>query len=183
MNNKQRRKKYKEDPKFRAQCLRATHKFSRTKKALAKNKIRSREYNAKRYGKDPIYTLRVITMARVCAAFKAQDAERLYKVEYLLGCTWKQYKRYLQKKFKRGMSWKQEDGNKFHIDHIRPISSFNLNKARDQKRAFNYQNTQPLFIGDHIKKSAQYINTLEVKCIRLKRKNKEYRKVIKEVMK
>ena len=40
----------------------------------------------------------------------------------------------------------------WHIDHIQPLSKFNLLKLEQQKIAFNYKNLQPLWAIDNLKK-------------------------------
>lgn len=183
MNNKERRIKYATDPKFRAQLLAASHKYQKSEKAKEDNKIRCRLYNQKYYGKNIQYTLRTIVRSRISLAFKAQKAERLYSFDKLLGCSLKDYQKYLTKNFKPKMSWKQKEGHKWQIDHKRPVSSFDLNIGKNQLAAFNYKNTQPLFVGEHIKKTSRYVMDLENRCIILKNKNKQYKKAIREVLK
>jgi len=177
------KKKYHSDPKFRESSLKNARKYARSPAGREKNKTRCRLFNRKNYGVNIEFTLSVLTHARIYSAFRAQKTERLYSTEKLLGCNWKEYKKYLQKRFKKNMKWKQEPSFKWHIDHIRPVSSFDLTKASQQKKAFNYKNTQPLFIGEHIKKTSKYMSKLEYKVVRLSRQNKEYRKALKEVIK
>jgi hypothetical protein len=63
----------------------------------------------------------------------------------LLGCSYEYYSRYLEKKFKKGMSWKNFGKFGWEIDHIKPLARFNLEKISERKKAFNYKNTQPLW--------------------------------------
>ena len=63
----------------------------------------------------------------------------------LLGCSYAFYSNYLQRKFKRGMTWKNFGKNGWEIDHIKPLAKFDLKKISEQKKAFNYKNTQPLW--------------------------------------
>ena len=44
----------------------------------------------------------------------------------------------------------------WHIDHIRPCSSFDLTDLEQQKQCFHYTNLQPLWWFDNIKKSSFY---------------------------
>jgi hypothetical protein len=65
----------------------------------------------------------------------------------LLGCGISEFKSYLENKFIQGMSW-ENYGNKkgqWNIDHIIPISKFDLNKKEEQFKAFHYTNCQPLW--------------------------------------
>jgi hypothetical protein len=49
------------------------------------------------------------------------------------------------------MSW--NNYGKWHIDHVMPLSAFNLNNIEDVKKACHYTNLQPLWAIDNIKKS------------------------------
>ena len=56
-----------------------------------------------------------------------------------LGCTFDEYKIFLEKKFKENMEWSNMGGkNGWHIDHIKPLASFDLSKKTEQLKAFNY---------------------------------------------
>lgn len=52
------------------------------------------------------------------------------------------------------MSW--ENYGEWHIDHIKPCSSFDLSDPKQQKECFNYTNLQPLWAIDNLKKSYKY---------------------------
>ena len=73
----------------------------------------------------------------------------------LLGCSVDNLKQHLQSKFTDGMAW--NNYGKWHIDHIKPCSSFDLTKASNQKECFHYSNLQPLWALDNIKKSDNII--------------------------
>ena len=62
---------------------------------------------------------------------------------------------HLKKQFKRGMT--QKNHGKWHIDHIRPISSFNLHDPLQQRQCFHYKNMQPLWATDNLKKGNNYV--------------------------
>ena len=76
------------------------------------------------------------------------------KALILLGCSIYNLKIHLKKKFKEGMSF--ENYGKWHIDHIKPITSFNLSKVSEQKKCFSYKNLQPLWAIENIRKSNKY---------------------------
>ena len=50
-----------------------------------------------------------------------------------------------------GMTW--DNYGEWHIDHIKPCSSFNMLIEEERKRCFHYTNLQPLWAIDNIKKS------------------------------
>lgn len=72
----------------------------------------------------------------------------------LVGCSLDELRAHLKKQFTRDMSW--DNYGEWHIDHIRPCSSFDLTKASEQKKCFNYRNLQPLWAKDNLIKGAKY---------------------------
>ncbi len=62
----------------------------------------------------------------------------------LLGCSPEQWKNHLEKLWQKGMSW-ENYGEEWEVDHIIPISHFDLTNIKEQKKAFHYTNTQPVW--------------------------------------
>lgn len=67
-----------------------------------------------------------------------------------LGCSIDELKIYLEALFDKGMTW----GNygKWHVDHILPLSSFDLTDREQLLEACHYTNLQPLWAEDNIRK-------------------------------
>ena len=68
-----------------------------------------------------------------------------------MGCTIKELKQHLESKFVDGMTW--DNRSEWHIDHKIPCSSFDLSKKEEQQKCFHYNNLQPLWAIDNLKKS------------------------------
>ena len=49
------------------------------------------------------------------------------------------------------MNW-----SNIHIDHVKPISHFNVVNEDDLLEAFNWKNTQPLLKEDNLRKCTKY---------------------------
>lgn len=72
----------------------------------------------------------------------------------VLGCTIKEYRSYVENLFLPGMSWSNHGF--WHLDHIKPLASFDLTDHEEVKKAFHFSNTQPLWAVDNLKKGAKY---------------------------
>lgn len=74
----------------------------------------------------------------------------------ILGYTGHELVAHLESQFENGMSWDNRD--EWHIDHIRPISSFNFDSTEhpDFKKCWALNNLQPLWAGDNIRKNNQW---------------------------
>ena len=72
----------------------------------------------------------------------------------LLGCTFEEFRIYLEKLFTVGMSWENYGMGlgKWNIDHIVPCSIFDLESAVEQKQCFHFSNHQPLWAPDNLEK-------------------------------
>ena len=70
-----------------------------------------------------------------------------------LGCSIDYLKKYIESKFTSGMTWKNYGVKGWHLDHIVPLSAFNLMNREEFLKAFHYNNLQPLWAIDNIKKS------------------------------
>jgi hypothetical protein len=68
-----------------------------------------------------------------------------------LGCSIPQLKSYLESLFQQGMTWANH-GKLWHIDHIIPLSKFNLQERTQFLIACNYKNLQPLWKDDNFTK-------------------------------
>jgi hypothetical protein len=73
----------------------------------------------------------------------------------LTGCSVAELKKYLESKFLPGMAWENYGIHGWHIDHIRPCSSFDLTDPEQQRICFHYTNLQPLWAADNIRKGAK----------------------------
>jgi len=60
---------------------------------------------------------------------------------------------HLEKSFKPRMTRKNH--GKWHVDHIRPCSSFDLTKASEQRECFHYTNLQPLWASENLAKGSK----------------------------
>lgn len=70
----------------------------------------------------------------------------------LIGCSVEELWMHLEKQFTKGMTRENYGKYGWHIDHIMPCDSFDMNNAEEQKKCFHFSNLQPLWAKDNIKK-------------------------------
>lgn len=75
--------------------------------------------------------------------------------ENTVGYTTEDLKEHLENKFIENMDWKKFLSGEIHIDHIKPISSFEYLSYEDEKFkiCWSLSNLQPLWKIDNLKKS------------------------------
>jgi hypothetical protein len=92
--------------------------------------------------------------ARLWSAIRGNN-KSLSTIE-LLGCDIEYLIKYIEDLFLESMSW--DNYGEWHIDHIKPCSSFDLSNVEQQKVCFNYKNLQPLWAEDNLRKGAKIID-------------------------
>lgn len=79
--------------------------------------------------------------------------DKKHTMEYV-GCSLEVLRSHLEAKFVDGMSWDRQ--GEWHIDHIKPCASFNLDSEEERNKCFHYTNLQPLWGADNLSKSDFY---------------------------
>lgn len=151
------KKFHEENPDYKNEYMR---KYRKTEKNKEYNSKRSKTEKYKetrnkrqreRYKEDLHYKLYTRIRSSLIKNLK-RGSKKSKSLEYL-GCDVESWKEHLEKLFDDNMNW-DNYGDYWDIDHIKPLSSFDLSNQDEIKEAFNYKNTQPLesFYNRHIKK-------------------------------
>ncbi|HWB00632.1 MAG TPA: hypothetical protein VG713_19195, partial [Pirellulales bacterium] len=74
--------------------------------------------------RDVAFAITIRLRARLSAVLRTASSRRNTRTLALVGCTGAELKAYLESKFLPGMTW--ENRSEWHIDHIRPVASFDL---------------------------------------------------------
>jgi hypothetical protein len=164
LKNQKRIQQWRIDNKIKLNLISKNYRITHLKQCLKTSKI-WRENNRLRHRKminicyqkrlqtDMHFKIRCNLRIRLNKALRGN-----YKVGSAvknLGCSIKQLKDYLTARFQNGMTWDNYGKVGWHIDHIRPLSSFNLNNKKDFLQACHYSNLQPLWAKDNLSKGAK----------------------------
>lgn len=107
----------------------------------------------KRYREDLEYKITCILRSRLRIALK-KNQKKSSTVKYI-GCSIQKLKEHIEAQFQDGMSWDNWKHDVWHLDHIKPLSSFDLSDDTQILEACNYTNLRPLWAGDNVKKGAK----------------------------
>lgn len=79
------------------------------------------------------------------------------KVQAVLGYTIAELRRHIERQFTKGMNWDAFCEGQIHIDHIRPMMSFDLSKVEGIREAWQMANLRPLWAHDNLSKGSKRI--------------------------
>ena len=125
------------------------------KEYYKKTKDKIYAYRRNKFKTDPIWVLRSRVRTRFYTYIKRGLAKKNVKTNELIGCNWEFLKNHLEKQFKPKMNWKNY--GQWHIDHIKPMSYFDLFDTKQQKLCFHYSNLQPLWAKENLSKGNRFI--------------------------
>jgi hypothetical protein len=181
-NNYTRRQKYKNDEEHRKKLINKASEFKH-KKVIEKQKNKEEEYdkiglnNKKckycseikhidrfRHNRlkcrdcerdDPIEKFKRYIRTRIYNCLRNKNKSK-HSVEYL-DCSSDEYFKWILNYDNTCLL--ENHGKEWHIDHVIPISKFNLNIENEQLLAFNWRNTMPLSCKENLSKNNKIIKS------------------------
>ena len=121
-----------------------THRDQHNKRCTNRQRIRRQT--------DPAFRLRRTLRARMTCALDGKLKHDTTMA--LIGCSRDFLMGYLEAQFREGMQWGVRGS--FEVDHILPVSAFDLSSEFQQRKAFHYTNLQPLYQHENRQKSDKY---------------------------
>jgi len=113
------------------------------------NKEKIAKYEKQKLHNDPLFKLTKNLRSLISGSFKRQGYKKGSKTEQILGCSFLDFKEYIEEQFTQGMNW--ANYGQWHIDHIIPIS---VAENEAQILILNrYQNLRPLWADENLSKS------------------------------
>jgi hypothetical protein len=128
---------------------RALRQKAYNEKNKSKRREYLREYKKLRLQIDLNYKAKETLASRIRSAIKNAGGIKSCKTIELVGCTPEFLTIHIESQFESWMTWENwgmPNANKrtWQIDHIVPLSHFNLTKEEEQKKAFHWSNCRPL---------------------------------------
>lgn len=149
--NKINTKKYRKNNPDRAK--KSTHDYkaknkNKIKKYAESYKARRRELDALKIMNDPLYALKENIRKTILKSFKKKNFIKTSITEKILGCSYIEFKAYIESKFESWMTWENRGlyngqlNYGWDLDHIIPIS--NATTEGEVKTLNHFTNFQPL---------------------------------------
>lgn len=195
-NNEKRRLKYSQNEEHRKQLIKNVSEFKHNKviirqqlKALKQEKIgienkvcsncnEIKHQDKFRYNRlkckdcerdEPLEKFKRIVRSRIYSCLKKDK----HTIEYL-GCNSNDYLDWLL--CNNNNFTLENRGKIWHIDHVIPLSKFNLDNEDEQHIAFNWRNTMPLSVKDNLSKNNKIIKSqIEQHLNKLKEYHNEHK--------
>ena len=102
---------------------------------------------------EPLEKIKRVIRSRIISALKQKNKNT---IEYL-GCSISEYLNWL---LTNDLRYTLENrGKEWHIDHVIPLSKFDLSNENEQLIAFNWRNTMPLSCKENLSKNNKIIKT------------------------
>jgi hypothetical protein len=109
----------------------------------------------KRCKEDIIFRIIKNLASRTKNILVKNNIKKEYTHMELIGCSSDELKLHLEIQLKNDMNF--DNYGEWEIDHIKPISLFDLNNENELLECFNYKNLQPLWRADNRRKSNKII--------------------------
>lgn len=136
-----------EEKKVKRKEYRKKYKDNNPEK-IAEQRRRNREKRSS----NPIYKVQRNIRKRLKK--QLDKGFRIGQSSEMLGCSLVEFKLYIEAQFYDDMTW-ENYGTYWHIDHIKPVCSFNLACPNIASQVNHYTNLRPLKAEDNIKKSIE----------------------------
>lgn len=126
----------------------------RSPEAKAAERERKRLYKNKRLKEDQAFRVKANLRIRLAKMASRQENPQRGSHVKLLGCTTDFFLKYIEGLWTEGMSWENYGNTEesWSLDHIKPLSSFDLLDEEQLKECCHYTNLQPLWHMDNVRK-------------------------------
>ena len=143
--NQEKRKKYQMDY-FIKNPDKKEKQRSQIKTWLKNNPDYMNIWMQKQYNNNINHKIKSLIQASLSSNLKSKTNRSVWYV----GCTIPELKEHLESQFVEGMNWDNHGRFGWHIDHIKPINTFNLDDPNQIVECWKYTNLRPLWWLDNL---------------------------------
>lgn len=112
-----------------------------------------RNYEKTKKDNDPQYKLSCYTRTAVYTCLKERNIVKYSKTFNLLPYNLDELMEHLESQFTEGMTW--DNYGDWHVDHIKPMSSFDFTEYGEFELCWSLRNLQPLWAGENLSKGSR----------------------------
>lgn len=125
------------------------------KNSAARNAYKSK-WSSNRVKADPEFAMLMVMRKSVTRMLDRIKAKRTQgaRTTAIVGYTPAEFVAHIEPMFKPGMTW--ENHGKWHVDHRRPLASFDLTDPEQRRLANSLHNLQPMWARRNLKKSDRW---------------------------
>lgn len=117
--------------------------------------ISEAEQYRRRYAQNLRFRASELIRSRIKKALRERPGTQSPTVEKVLGYTMDKFRSWFESRFREGMSWDAFFDGDIHIDHIRPLSMFDLANDDEMRKAWALSNIQPLWAWENREKGTR----------------------------
>ena len=148
-------KYYKKDKHKKRKVEHNAKLYENNKKEMIRKHV---EYKRKRMKEDPAFRMKCNMGSRLSHLLSGNGMVKPETTLRLVGCSLDVLRFHVENQFVEGMSWSNYGRNtkserKWVLDHIQPMSSFNVLEETELRKACHYTNLQPMWDDENLKKS------------------------------
>jgi len=104
---------------------------------------------------NPQYKLQITLRSRLKDALRWKKSYKTGSAVKDLGISIAEFRIYIESMFRDGMTW-ENHGKVWHLDHIKPLASFDLSDREQFLIAANWKNYQPLLVHENLTKHCKF---------------------------
>jgi hypothetical protein len=136
-----------------------SYQMAKYRSLLYSSRKKSANYAKQRHHKLkhlPTHKLKMSARNAMRRIYLSHGIIKTRKTQTTLGCSYKHAALHIESLFKRGMNW--DNYGEWEIDHVMPLSAFNLDDPKHYEMACHYTNLQPLWKSENRMKSDSIVN-------------------------
>jgi len=143
--NKEKRRQYQKQY-FDLHPEKKERMYSQVKEWRNENPNYMNDWMKTKYQTDSNHKIKKVLQASLSTHLNTKKENTIW----YLGCTIPELKSHLEKQFQEGMNWENHGQFGWHIDHIKPLNTFDLTDEEQLIKCWHYTNLRPLWWGENL---------------------------------